>query len=80
MDATPSAVWDNEFWEIFHPGYREPPVTNPDVIATINPDTRIILSLRNPISRYSLWFVLKLLFVLYVVRSSVTVYELLIFT
>ncbi|XP_063688882.1 carbohydrate sulfotransferase 15-like [Bolinopsis microptera] len=51
MDATPSAVWDNEFWEVFHPGYREPPVTNPDVIATINPDTRIILSLRNPISR-----------------------------
>ncbi|KAL5270538.1 hypothetical protein ACHWQZ_G001293 [Mnemiopsis leidyi] len=51
MDATPSAVWDNEFWEIFHPGYREPPVTNPDVIATINPDSRIIVSLRNPISR-----------------------------
>jgi len=51
MDATPSHVWDNEFWEIFHPGYREPPVTNPDVIRTISPNAKIIVSLRDPIKR-----------------------------
>ena len=51
MDATPSYVWDNEFWETFHPGYREPPVTNADTIAAINPKTKIIFSLRDPINR-----------------------------
>ncbi|XP_063676007.1 carbohydrate sulfotransferase 15-like [Bolinopsis microptera] len=51
MDATPSYVWDNEFWEKFYPGYKEPPVTNADTISKLNPKTKIILSLRDPISR-----------------------------
>ena len=51
MDATPSYVWDNEFWETFHPGHKEPPVTNADTIASINPKTKFIFSLRDPISR-----------------------------
>ena len=51
MDATPSNVWDNEYWELFHPGHKEPPVTNADTIAKINPKTKIIFSLRDPISR-----------------------------
>ena len=53
MDATPSHVWDNEFWEIFHPGYREPPTTNADVIAALYSKTKIIVSLRGPIARYN---------------------------
>ena len=52
MDATPSYVWDNEFWETFHPGHKEPPVTNADTIASINPKTKFIFSLRDPINRY----------------------------
>ena len=51
MDATPSYVWDNEFWESFHPGLSEPPVTNADTLAYLNPKTKIIFSLRDPISR-----------------------------
>ena len=51
MDATPSNVWDNEYWETFHPGHKEPPITNADTIAKINPKTKIIFSLRDPISR-----------------------------
>ena len=51
MDATPSHVWDNEYWEAFYPGFKEPPVTNADTIAAINPKTKIIFSLRDPISR-----------------------------
>ncbi|KAL5250998.1 hypothetical protein ACHWQZ_G016657 [Mnemiopsis leidyi] len=51
MDATPSYVWDNEFWEVFHPGRPEPPVTNADTLAYLNPETKIIFSLRDPISR-----------------------------
>ena len=43
MDATPSYVWDNEFWEKFHPRFKEPPVTNADTISTLNPKTKIIL-------------------------------------
>ena len=51
MDATPSHVWDNEYWEVFHPGHKEPPVTNADTIANIYPKTKIIFSLRDPVSR-----------------------------
>ena len=51
MDATPSHVWDNEYWEVFHPGYREPPVTNADLIHTLTPKARIIIALRDPIKR-----------------------------
>ena len=51
MDATPSYVWDNEFWEKFHPGYKEPPVTTADTLAKLNPKTKFIFSLRDPINR-----------------------------
>jgi len=51
MDATPSHVWDNEYWEFFHPGYSEPPVTNADLIHTLTPKAKIIISLRDPIKR-----------------------------
>ena len=51
MDASPSYIWDNEFWETFHPGYKEPPVTNADTLALINPNAKIIIALRDPISR-----------------------------
>ncbi|XP_063678020.1 carbohydrate sulfotransferase 15-like [Bolinopsis microptera] len=51
VDATPSHVWDNEFWETFHPGYKEPPVTTADTLAKLNPKTKFIFSLRDPIKR-----------------------------
>lgn len=51
MDASPSTIWDNEFWEHFHPNLTEPPVTNADVIAAMNPNTKIIVSMRDPIKR-----------------------------
>ena len=51
MDATPSYVWDNEFWETFHPGYKEPPVTTADTLSKLNPKTKFIFSLRDPINR-----------------------------
>lgn len=51
MDATPAHVWDNEYWETFHPGRLEPPVTSADVISTISPEAKIIVALRDPIKR-----------------------------
>ncbi|KAL5261675.1 hypothetical protein ACHWQZ_G007389 [Mnemiopsis leidyi] len=51
MDASPSYIWDNEYWETFHPGFKEPPVTNPDTLALINPSAKIIIALRDPIDR-----------------------------
>ena len=51
MDSTPSYVWDNEFWETFHPGYKEPPVTTADTLSKLNPKTKFIFSLRDPINR-----------------------------
>ena len=50
-DSTPSYVWDNEFWEKFHPGHKEPPITNADTIFKLNPKTKLIFSLRDPINR-----------------------------
>ncbi|KAL5268307.1 hypothetical protein ACHWQZ_G002238 [Mnemiopsis leidyi] len=51
LDATPSHAWDNEFWEKFHPGHKEPPVTNADTIFKLNPKTKLIFSIRDPINR-----------------------------
>jgi N-acetylgalactosamine 4-sulfate 6-O-sulfotransferase len=51
MDASPATVWDNEFWETFHPGYKEPPITNADTIASTNPKAKLIFIMRDPMKR-----------------------------
>ena len=51
LDADPQIVWDNEFWETFHPGRSEPPTTNADLISSIYSGSKMIVMLRDPIQR-----------------------------
>lgn len=52
-DCSASTMWDNYYWTIL-PQYQnltEPKYTNADYIHHLNPNTKILAILRNPVDR-----------------------------
>lgn len=53
-EASASTMWDNNAWVYFYDNHTtrgEPPFLTQDLIHAIQPDTRFIVMLRDPVER-----------------------------
>ena len=53
VDGSVSTLWDNDYWKSLpeFSNLTEPLYTNPDYIHHLNPNTKFIVILRNPVDR-----------------------------